>query len=161
MMASARSRTVPRRASAGTTWLTRPIRRALGRGEPAGGDQHFRRAGRADQAHQRCHPVKAVTQPEPGRRNATRPAQNNGLALKPADAAVNVQAIRERTAFLAEDAKVADRPQAPLADVECSGKQVHDANVIATMLAHGVGTAVTMNVTDFAGFERYMSLVEL
>ncbi len=72
-----------------------------------------------------------------------------------------MQAIRERTAFLAEDAKVADRLQALLADVECSGKQVHDANVIATMLAHGVGTVVTMNVTDFAGFERYVSLVEL
>ena len=92
---------------------------------------------------------------------ATRPAQNNGLGLKPADAAANVQAIRERTAFLAEDAKVADRLQALLADVECSGKQVHDANVIATMLAHGVGTVVTMNVTDFARFERYVSLVEL
>ena len=72
-----------------------------------------------------------------------------------------MQAIRERTAFLAEDAKVADRLQALLADVECSGKQVHDANVIATMLAHGVGTVVTMNVTDFAGFERYVSLVEV
>jgi predicted nucleic acid-binding protein len=41
------------------------------------------------------------------------------------------------------------------------GKQVHDANVIATMLAHGVGTVVTMNVTDFARFERYVSLAEL
>jgi predicted nucleic acid-binding protein len=92
---------------------------------------------------------------------ATRPAQNNGLGLKPADAAVNVQAIQERTAFLAEDARVADRLQALLADVECSCKQVHDANVIATMLAHGVGAAVTMNVTDFARFERYVSLVEL
>jgi predicted nucleic acid-binding protein len=45
--------------------------------------------------------------------------------------------------------------------VECSGKQVHDANVIATMLAHGVGTVVTMKVADFARFERYVSLVEL
>jgi predicted nucleic acid-binding protein len=72
-----------------------------------------------------------------------------------------VQAIRERTAFLAEDAKVADRLQALLADVECSGKQVHDANVIATMLAHGVGTVVTMNVAEFARFDRYVSLVEL
>jgi hypothetical protein len=36
-----------------------------------------------------------------------------------------------------------------------------DANVVVTMLAHGVGTVVTMNVTDFARFERYVSLVEL
>ena len=92
---------------------------------------------------------------------ATRPAEQNGLGLKPADAVSNVRAIRERTAFLAEDARVADRLQGLLADVECSGKQVHDANVVATMLAHGVGTVVTMNLADFARFERYVNLVEL
>ena len=48
-----------------------------------------------------------------------------------------------------------------MADVECSGKQVHDADVIATMVAHDVGTVVTMNLADFARFERYVSLVEL
>jgi hypothetical protein len=36
-----------------------------------------------------------------------------------------------------------------------------DANVVATMLAHGVSTVVTMKVADFARFERYVSLVEL
>jgi predicted nucleic acid-binding protein len=36
-----------------------------------------------------------------------------------------------------------------------------DANVIATMLAHGVGTVITMNVEDFTRFERYVSLVGL
>jgi len=65
------------------------------------------------------------------------------------------------TAFLAEDARVADRLQGLLADVDCGGKQVHDANVIATMLVHGVGTVVTMNVDDFAPFEQYVALVRL
>ena len=85
---------------------------------------------------------------------ATRPVEQNGLGLKPADAVGNVRAIRERTAFLAEDARVADRLQGLLADLECSGKQVHDANVVATMLGHGVGTVVTMNVADFAPFRK-------
>ena len=92
---------------------------------------------------------------------ATRPANKNGLGLKSADAVSSARAIRERTAFLAEDTRVADRLQGLLADVECKGKEVHDANVIATMLAHGVGIVVTMNVADFARFERYVSLVEL
>jgi hypothetical protein len=48
-----------------------------------------------------------------------------------------------------------------LTDVECSGKEVHDANVIATMLAHAVGTVVTMNLADSACFERYVSLAKL
>ena len=92
---------------------------------------------------------------------ATRPAGQNGLGLKPADAVGNVRAIRERTAFPAEDARVADRQLGLLAEAESGDKQVHDANVVATMLAHGVGTVVTMNVTDFARFERYVSLVEM
>lgn len=92
---------------------------------------------------------------------ATRPGDRNGLGLKPADAVSNVRAIRERTAFLTEDARVADRLQGLLADVECGGKQVHDANVVATMLAHGVGAVVTMNVGDFARFDRYVTLLGL
>jgi predicted nucleic acid-binding protein len=92
---------------------------------------------------------------------AARPAKQNGLGMKPADAVSNVRAFRERTAFLAEDARVADRLQGLLADVECGGKQVHDANVIATMLAHGVDTVVTMNAEDFARFERYVTLIRL
>jgi hypothetical protein len=88
-------------------------------------------------------PLSTTASPETGRRCEQRAA------------------IRERTAFLAEDARVADRLQGLPADVECSGKQVHDANVVATMLAPGVGTVVTMNLADFARFERYVSLVEL
>ncbi|HVT68089.1 MAG TPA: hypothetical protein VHF26_10100 [Trebonia sp.] len=48
-----------------------------------------------------------------------------------------------------------------LADVQCAGKQVHDANVVATMLVHGIGTVVTINLVDFARFEKYVDLVGL
>jgi predicted nucleic acid-binding protein len=92
---------------------------------------------------------------------ATRPAGNNGLGLKLLDAIGNVRAIRERTALLGEDARVADRLLGLLADVECGGKQVHDANLVATMLVHGVGTVVTMNTADFGRFERHVSLIRL
>jgi predicted nucleic acid-binding protein len=92
---------------------------------------------------------------------ATRPVEKNGLGLALPDAVGNVRAIRERTTFLVEDFKVADRLVGLLADVECSGKQVHDANVVATMLVHGIGTVVTMNLDDFARFDRYVSLVRL
>ena len=65
------------------------------------------------------------------------------------------------TTLLAEDATVSDRLLGLLADVECLGKQVHDANLVATMLAHGIGTVVTQNVEDFARFERHVSLIRL
>ena len=92
---------------------------------------------------------------------ATRPAAKNGLGLTLSDALVNVRAIRERTTLLAEDARVADRLLGLLADVECLGKQVHDANLVATMMVHDVGAVVTMNLEDFARFERHVSLIRL
>jgi predicted nucleic acid-binding protein len=92
---------------------------------------------------------------------ATRPADRNGLALKTPDALRNVRAIRERATLLADGAKVTERLLGLLTDVECGGRQVHDANVIATMLAHGVGTVVTMNIDDFARFGQYVDLVRL
>ena len=60
-----------------------------------------------------------------------------------------MRAIRGRTTLLAEDSKVADRLLGLLADVECRGKQVHDADLVATMLGTAPGH-VTMNLEDFA-----------
>ena len=92
---------------------------------------------------------------------ATRPAEKNGLGQNVPDALGTVHAIRERTTLLAEDGKVADRLLSLLADVECRGKQVHDANVVATMLVHGVRAVVTMNLEDFARFEGHVSVIRL
>lgn len=92
---------------------------------------------------------------------ATRPAEKNGLGLNLPDALGNVSAIRERTTLLAEDAKVVGRVLSLLADVGCRGKQVHDANVVATMLVHGVRAVVTMNPEDFARFEGHVTLIRL
>ncbi len=38
------------------------------------------------------------------------------------------------------------------------GKQVHDANIAATMLAHGITRLLTFNVADF---QRFAGLIEL
>jgi predicted nucleic acid-binding protein len=92
---------------------------------------------------------------------ASRPAEQNGLGLNLPDALGNVRAFRGRTTLLAEDSAVADRLVGLLADVECRGKRVHDANLVATMLVHGVGTVVTMNLGDFARFEGYVSLIRI
>jgi predicted nucleic acid-binding protein len=92
---------------------------------------------------------------------ATRPAERNGLGLELSEALGNVRAIRERTTLLAEDDKVAQRLLGLLADVEAGGKQVHDANVVATMLVHGIAVIVTMNLDDFARFGQYVDLIRL
>ena len=92
---------------------------------------------------------------------ATRPPSVNGLGLSLPDALGNVRAIRARSTLLAEDGAVADRLVGLLADVGCIGQQVHDANLVATMLVHGVSELVTMNLADFARFTRHVTLVQL
>jgi predicted nucleic acid-binding protein len=92
---------------------------------------------------------------------ATRPTEKNGLGMTLADALANVRAFRARTSLLAEDGKVADRLLTLLDDIACGGKQIHDANVVATMLVHGIDTIVTINLADFARFERQVRLVGL
>lgn len=92
---------------------------------------------------------------------ATRPADSNGLGLKPAGATGNVRAIQQRTALLTEDSRVAERLLRLLDDIQFGGRQVHDANIVATMLVHGVGTVVTMNTGDFQRFAGYISVLSL
>ena len=43
-------------------------------------------------------------------------------------------------------------------EIPVGGKQVHDANIVATMLVHGIPTLATYNLADFRRFERYIHL---
>ena len=43
-------------------------------------------------------------------------------------------------------------------DVPVAGKQVHDANIVATMLAHGERRLATLNAKDF---RRYGDRIEI
>lgn len=92
---------------------------------------------------------------------ATRPVAHNGLGMTHSAAVANVRALRKRLHLLVEDEKVSDRLLELLDAVECAGKQVHDANVVATMLVHGIDTVVTINVGDFARFGGQVHVVGL
>lgn len=92
---------------------------------------------------------------------ATRSASKNGLGLPLTAALANIRALRSRMSLLAEDAKVADRLLSLLDDTACGGKQVHDANVVATMLIHGIGAIVTINLADFTRFAAHVELIGL
>ena len=48
-----------------------------------------------------------------------------------------------------------------LASIPCGGKQVHDANIVATMLAHGIQRLVTHNVADFNRFGAHITVIPL
>lgn len=92
---------------------------------------------------------------------ATRLIKLNGLGLSRPDAIANARTLRGRLGLLGESHKVNDRLLELLDDIDCTGKQVHDANVVATMLVHGIDTLVTLNRSDFARFEALVDVVGL
>ena len=48
-----------------------------------------------------------------------------------------------------------------LADYKLGGKQVHDANIVATMKAYGITTLLTHNVKDFERFGEIIKIEEI
>jgi predicted nucleic acid-binding protein len=48
-----------------------------------------------------------------------------------------------------------------LRDIGARGRQIHDANIVATMLTCGVPTLLTDNVSDFRRYESLITVVPL
>jgi hypothetical protein len=48
-----------------------------------------------------------------------------------------------------------------LATIPCGGRQVYDANIVATMLAHSVPNLLTHNTADFVRFSGYIAIIPL
>ena len=46
-------------------------------------------------------------------------------------------------------------------EVSVGGRQIHDANIVATMLAHGERKLLTFNISDFRRFEGRIELMGL
>jgi predicted nucleic acid-binding protein len=91
---------------------------------------------------------------------ASRPAP--GESPPPIDPILeNVRRIREGFLLLDEHAATVDRLVKLLKDIPTGGKQVHDANIVATMLTHGVSTLLTHNTGDFARFASLIRIVPL
>ena len=45
--------------------------------------------------------------------------------------------------------------------IACAGKQIHDANIVATMLTHGIQKLLTHNVADFSRFASQIIVIPL
>jgi predicted nucleic acid-binding protein len=60
-----------------------------------------------------------------------------------------------------EDAATTSNLLNLLSIVPCGGKQVHDANIVATMQARGVRRLMTHNVGDFQRFAAWIEIVPL
>lgn len=67
-----------------------------------------------------------------------------------------------RQYHIAEDnAEVTERLLQIVGSVPVGGKQVHDANIVATMQVYGVTHLLTHNVSDFARYSQLITVVPL
>lgn len=90
----------------------------------------------------------------------TRP-QAFARPLSGASVAGDVRSLERQFRIADDTAPVTARLLEVLETVEVGGKQVHDASIVATMVAHGIGTILTANVADFARFRPRIAVEAL
>jgi len=87
----------------------------------------------------------------------TRP-QSWSRALTLAEATADTDTFIRRFAVLEDGQAVWDELIGLTRSFSFGGKQVHDANIVATMLAHGETRLLTFNAADF---RRFVPLIEV
>jgi len=87
----------------------------------------------------------------------TRP-QTYAVLLPAAEAVNDIHDFEQRFQIAEDGPAVTLRLLQLLEEVEVGGKQIHDANIVATMLVHGIGTVVTHNVGDFKRSARFVEV---
>lgn len=70
-----------------------------------------------------------------------------------------VQTIRTLFSVANETALVTTQLLDLIATYPVQGKQIHDGNIVATMLAYGIDTLLTLNASDFRRFEDRITLI--
>ena len=89
---------------------------------------------------------------------ATRPVTNNGFGLAPATAASMLDDLSLLFPCLDEPQDVGDRWRRLVQYFQITGKQAHDARLVAVMQGHGITQLLTLNASDF---ERYRGITIL
>lgn len=92
--------------------------------------------------------------------NATRP-QIYSQPIEPRRVLEQVKRFREQFQIAQETIAVLDKLLSFVETIPMGGKQVHDANIVATMLTYGIETLLTHNISDFARFTHYINIVPL
>lgn len=81
---------------------------------------------------------------------------------KPArELADDIRYFLSRFRLAEEGADVTEQLLGLIEQVGVGGKQIHDANIVATMLAYGVPSLLTDNVGDFARFADTVRVIPL
>ena len=90
----------------------------------------------------------------------TRP-QTFAVPLSAADAISRVQAFQSLFVVADDTVNVTTQLLLLLRDYPTGGKQVHDANIVATMLAYNIDTLITQNIDDMQRFSDKIAIIQL
>jgi predicted nucleic acid-binding protein len=85
---------------------------------------------------------------------ATRPAVNNGLALSINDTAQHVAIFKRIFTLLADTPDIFPEWERLVDQHKVSGRQVHDARLVAAMKVHSVTHLLTFNTDDFKRYDK-------
>jgi predicted nucleic acid-binding protein len=83
----------------------------------------------------------------------SRPVSANGFGLSLTDVHREVQRIKQFFPLLHDDALVYPTWESLVYSVGVSGKQVHDARLVAAMHVHRISHILTFNGSDFARYQ--------
>lgn len=92
--------------------------------------------------------------------NATRP-QTYSPALPVDGVLEQVEDFRKSFHILPDSPTVLSKLLELVRTVPVGGKQIHDANITATMLANDIEELLTNNITDFERFHAYIRMIPL
>lgn len=90
---------------------------------------------------------------------ATRPGSNATLPL--AAVLTNVRTFQTDFQVVEDNALVSAKLADLVSQVTVGGKQIHDANVVATMQIHNINHLLTHNVADFTRFAHLITVLPL
>lgn len=82
----------------------------------------------------------------------TRPAANNGLGHTPDEAAAEVNRLKGLFLVLPDTQEIFSEWERLVLTYQVRGAKVHDARLVAAMLAHGLTHILTFNNRDFARY---------
>lgn len=83
---------------------------------------------------------------------ATRPIVNNGLGLSVTQTEVEVSRLKNLFALVPDTPDIFSEWERIVSQYQVSGKQVHDARLVAAMKVHGLQNLLTFNDGDFTRF---------
>ncbi len=85
----------------------------------------------------------------------------NGKRIADSSLINDVNRIRNEFNVIYENNQTLDYLQMLLAHCPTGGKQIHDANIVSTMLAYSIELLLTHNIDDFKRFNKFIKIMSI